>query len=59
MWSSKDTAPKTGEWIVVRDGANHPVTVRWFNPFPANKDLADWRDERGKVRIFTEWILLQ
>ena len=53
MWQPKETDPKTGEWILVK--TYHPFTVRWFNPFPADESLADFRDERGKVRSFTKW----
>ena len=53
MWNSQDTAPKTGEWILVK--SDHPFTVRYFNPFPADPSLIDFRDERGKVRSFINW----
>lgn len=54
MWKPKESAPKTGEWIVVINNS-HPFTVRYFNPFPADPNLIDFRDERGKVRPFTKW----
>jgi len=54
-WNSKDTAPKDGSWILVRNGENHPFTVRWVTPFLAAPELSDWRDEHGKVRMFTAW----
>jgi len=56
MWQPENTAPRTGEWIVVKYLDNHPFTVRWNNPFPADEALADFRDERGKARLFTKWM---
>ena len=55
MWKSKETAPKDGYWIVVYLTPSTLFTVRWVTPFAAAPELADWRDERGKVRQWKEW----
>ena len=55
-WMAKELAPKTGEWILVRKAVDAtPFTVRYTTPFSADPQLADWRDERGKVREWMWW----
>jgi len=53
---TKESAPKTGEWILVCKSVDAtPFTVRYTTPFSAAPQLADWRDERGKVREWRWW----
>lgn len=55
-WSHKETAPKTGEWIIVcKSIGEPPFTVQYITPFSADPSLADWRDDRGKVREWSFW----
>ena len=54
-WQPAETAPKDGSWIVVKKDESCLFTVRWCTPFLNAPELADWRDERGRVRWFTMW----
>ena len=55
MWKTKQTAPKSGNWIIVRNRVGDVFTVCWATPFSAAPELAEWRDIRGKVREWAEW----
>jgi len=57
-WQEQASAPKTGEWILACIDFDMPFTVRYITPFSADPHLADWRDERGKVRSFRYWKVI-
>ena len=59
MWKTKQTAPKSNGWIVVRNRVGDVFTVRWATPFSAAPELAEWRDSRGNVREWAEWWELE